>query len=57
MHKYRVVGGNSGGKRSLGRPRSRCEDNIKLNLTEIGWGGIEWIHLAQERNQWRAHYN
>jgi hypothetical protein len=41
-------------KRSLGRPRHRWEDNIKTDLTEIGFEGVNWIHLAQDRYQWQA---
>jgi hypothetical protein len=43
---YRVLKGNLGGKRSLGRPRHRWEDNIKIDLYEAGWGIIDWIDLA-----------
>jgi hypothetical protein len=46
-----------GGKRPLGRPRLRCEDNIKMCLTDIGSGGMDWIDLAQGRDQWRAFVN
>jgi hypothetical protein len=53
----RVLVGKSGGKRPLGRPRHRWEDNIKVDLREIGWGGMDWIHLAQDRDQWRALVN
>jgi hypothetical protein len=49
--------GKPEGKRSLGRPRHRWLDNIKMDLGETGWGGIEWISLAQDRNKWRAHMN
>jgi hypothetical protein len=45
------------GKRPLGRPRRRWEDNIKMNLREIIWGGIDWISLAQDRDQWKALVN
>jgi hypothetical protein len=45
------------GKRPLGRPRRRWEDNIKVDLREIGWGGMDWIELAQDRDQWRALVN
>jgi hypothetical protein len=41
-------------KRPLGRPRRRWEDGIKMDLRGIGWGGVEWIHLAQDRDRWRA---
>jgi hypothetical protein len=43
--------------RSLGTPKFSCEDNIKINLKEIRWGGIDWIYLAQDRDQWRALVN
>jgi hypothetical protein len=42
------------GKIPLGRPRHRLENNIKMDLREIGWDGMDWNHLAQDRNQWRA---
>jgi hypothetical protein len=45
------------GERSLGRPRSIWEDNIRLDLSEIGWECVDWMHLAQDRNQWRAVVN
>jgi hypothetical protein len=51
---YRVVVGNPARKRPLERPRRRWEDGIKMDLREIGWGGVEWIHLAQDRDRWRA---
>jgi hypothetical protein len=50
---YRILVGNPGGK----RPRRRWVDNIKLNLKEIGWDGMDWIDLAQNRDQWRALVN
>jgi hypothetical protein len=40
-----------------GRPRRRWVDNIKMDLREIGWGGMDWIELAQDRDQWRALVN
>jgi hypothetical protein len=46
--------GKPEGKRPLGRPRRRWEDNIKMDLREIGCGGMEYIDLAQDRDQWRA---
>jgi len=49
--------GNLEGKRPLGRPRRRWEDNIKVDLQEVGCGGMGWIGLAQERNRWRALVN
>jgi hypothetical protein len=46
---YRILVGKPVGKRPLGRPRRRWEDNIKMDLSEIGWGGIDWIDLARYR--------
>jgi hypothetical protein len=43
--------GNLEGKRPLGRPRRRLDDNIKMNLREIGWGSMDWFDLAQDRDQ------
>jgi hypothetical protein len=54
---YRVLIGNSEGKRLLGRPKCRWEDNIKLDLREIGIDGANWIRLAQDRVQWGAFVN
>jgi hypothetical protein len=45
------------GKRPLGRPRHRCVDNITMNLGEVGWGDVDWIVLAKDRNRWRAVVN
>jgi hypothetical protein len=49
--------GKPEGKRPPGRPTRRWEDNIKMDLREIGWGGMDWIDLAQGRDQWRALVN
>jgi hypothetical protein len=54
---YRLLVGKPEGKRPLGRPRQRWVDNIKMDLGDIGWGGVDWIGLAQERNRWRALVN
>jgi len=54
---YRVLGGKSHGKRPMGRPRCRWEDNIKMDLQEVGCGGMEWIELAQDRDRWQALVN
>jgi hypothetical protein len=54
---YRVLVGKPEGKRPLGRPRCRWVDNIKIDLREIGWYGMDWISLAQDRDQWRALVN
>jgi hypothetical protein len=50
---YRVLVGKPEGKVPLGRPRRRWEEGIKMDFWEIGWGGVEWIHLAQDRDLWR----
>jgi hypothetical protein len=54
---YRILVEKPEGKRPLGRPRLRWEDNIKVNLREIEWGGMNLIYLAQDRGQWRALVN
>jgi hypothetical protein len=54
---YRILVGKPEGKKSLGGPRRRCEDNINMDLREIGWNGIDWIDLAQDRGRWRAFLN
>jgi hypothetical protein len=54
---YRLLVGMPEGKRPLGRPRRRLVDNIKMALRKMGWGGMDWIDLAQNRDQWRALVN
>jgi hypothetical protein len=54
---YRILVGKPEGKRPLGRPKRRRVDNIKMDLREIGWGGMDRIDLAQDRDQWRALVN
>jgi hypothetical protein len=54
---YRVLVGKPEGKRPLGRPRCRWEDNIKADLQELGCGCMGWIELAQDRDRWRAILN
>jgi hypothetical protein len=49
--------GKPEGKRPLGRPRRRWEDNIRMDVREIGWGGMAWIYLAQNRDQWKGLVN
>ena len=49
--------GKPEGKRPLGRPRRRWEDNIKMDLKEMGCGGMDWIKMAQDRDRWRAFVN
>ena len=51
---YRVLVGKPEGKRALARTRRRWEDNIKMDLQEVGCGGVEWIELSQDRDRWRA---
>jgi hypothetical protein len=54
---YRILVGKHEGKRPLGRPRHRWEDNIKLDLREVGWEGVDWMHLVQNRDQQHALVN
>ena len=54
---YRVLVGKPEGKRPLGRSRRRREDNIKVDLQEVGFGGLDWIDLVQDRNMWRELVN
>jgi hypothetical protein len=48
---YRILVGKPEGKRQIGRPRHRWEDNIEMDLIEIGWSDVGWIDLAQDRDQ------
>jgi len=54
---YMVLVGKPKGKRPLGRPRRRWEDNIKMNIQKVGLGGIDWIILALDRDRWQALVN
>jgi hypothetical protein len=54
---YRILMGKPQRKRPLGSPRRSWVDSIKMDLREKGWGGVDWINLAQDRNQWRARVN
>jgi len=54
---YRVLAVKPEGKRPFGRPSSRWEDNIKMDLQEMGCGGMDWIELARDRDRWRALVN
>jgi hypothetical protein len=56
---YRILVGRREGRRPLGRPRSRWEDNIKMDLKEVGLGegGMDWIEVAQDRDRWQALVN
>jgi hypothetical protein len=49
---YRILVGKPEGKRRVGRPRRKWMDSIKVDLREIGWDGMDWIDLAQDRDQW-----
>jgi hypothetical protein len=54
---YRLLVGKPEGKRPLGRVRRRWLDNIRMDLVEVGWGDVDWIRLAQNRDRWRALVN
>jgi hypothetical protein len=54
---YSILVGITEGKRQLGRPRRRWEVNIRMDLREKGWDCVDWIHLAQDRDQWLALVN
>jgi hypothetical protein len=51
---YNILVGRPEGRRPLGRPRRRWEDNIKMDLGEVGFGDVDWIDLAQDRDRWWA---
>jgi hypothetical protein len=54
---YRALMGKPEGKRPLERPRLRGEDGIRMDLRKIGWGGVDWFQLAEDRDRWRAVVN
>jgi hypothetical protein len=54
---YRLLVGKLDGKITIGRPRRRWVDNITMDLGEVGWGHVDWIGLAKDRNRWRAVVN
>jgi hypothetical protein len=54
---YRLLVGKPEGKRPLGRPRRRWVDHIRMDFGEVGWGDVDWIGQAQDRNRWRALVN
>jgi hypothetical protein len=54
---YNILFGKAERKKLLGRSRRRWEDNIRMDLREIGWEVVDWIHLAQDRDQWRVVVN
>jgi hypothetical protein len=51
---YRLSVGKPEGNRQLGRPRCRWVDNIRMDLRQVGWGGVDWIGLVEDMNRWRA---
>jgi hypothetical protein len=51
---YRILVGKPEGKKPLGRPRSKWMDSVKMDFRETGWGGMDWIDLAQDMDQWKA---
>jgi hypothetical protein len=54
---YRILVGRPEERRPLGRPRRRWEDNIKVDLQEVGWDGVDWIDMAPDRDRWRVLVN
>jgi hypothetical protein len=54
---YRILVGRPEGRRPLARPWRRWDDNIKMDLQEVGWDGVAWIDMAQDRDRWRAVVN
>jgi hypothetical protein len=50
---YSILVGKPEGRRPLGRPRRGCQDNIEMDLREIGFWGVDWTHLAHDRDRWR----
>jgi hypothetical protein len=57
MGERRKLIGKPEGKRSLGRPRRRWVINIKIDIREVGWDGVDWIDLAEDRDEWKALVN
>jgi hypothetical protein len=53
-NEYRLLVGKPEGKRGIGRSRHKWVDNIKMHLEEIGWGGMDWLSLTQDRDKWRS---
>jgi hypothetical protein len=54
---HRILVGRPKGRRPLARPRRRWEDNIKIDLQKVGWKGVDWIDLVQDRDRWLALVN
>ena len=57
MSAFKILTGKPTGKRPLGRPRRRWEDNVRMDHKEIGINAGNWVYSAQDRNYWRAHVN
>jgi hypothetical protein len=57
VERIRLLVGKPEGRRTLGMPRRRWLDNIRMDLVEVGWGDVDWIGLAQDRDRWRALVN
>jgi hypothetical protein len=57
INAYRLLVGRPEGKRPLVRLRNRWVDTISMDLVEVGWGDVDWVGLAQDRDRWRAHVN
>jgi hypothetical protein len=57
INAYKILVGKPEGKRPLGRPRRRWEDNIRAHLRETGWEGVDWMHMAQDKDQIIAFVN
>jgi hypothetical protein len=54
---YRLLVGKPEVRKPLGRPRRKWVDNVRMDLGEVGWGDVDWIGLAKDRNRWRALVN
>jgi hypothetical protein len=54
---YHIMVGKPEGKKPFGRPKRRWEEHIRMDLREIGWEGVDWMHMAQDRGQWQALVN
>jgi hypothetical protein len=54
---YRLLVGKPEGRKPLGKPRRRSVDNIRMDFVDVGWGDVDWIGLAQDRDRWRALVN
>jgi hypothetical protein len=57
FHAYALLVRKPEGKRLLGRPRHRWKDNVRIHFREIGWEGVDWMHMVEDRDQWQAVMN